>query len=99
MKQQVFELDSANKELDSFVYSVSHDLQAPLRTISGFIKMLVEDYAERLDAQGRDYLTRVYAGAEKMSKLIKDLLYLSHISRQEVARSGVQYQREGIFYY
>lgn len=82
------ELAAANKELEAFSYSVSHDLRAPLRTISGFIKILIEDYAERLDAVGRDYLTRVYNGSVKMNKLIEDLLYLSRISRQEVNRMG-----------
>ena len=86
LKLQVAELDAANKELDSFAHSVSHDLQAPLRTVSGFIKILAEDYAEQLDDQGRDYLSRVYKGAEKMSTLIVDLLYLSHLSRQELDR-------------
>ena len=86
LRRQVAELDAANKELDAFSYSVSHDLRAPLRHISGFIKILMEDYAEQLDAQGRDYLKRVYAGSEKISRLIEDLLYLSHISRQELDR-------------
>jgi PAS domain S-box-containing protein len=86
LKHQVAELDATNKELDSFSYSVSHDLRAPLRTISGFTKILTEDYAERLDVQGRDYMNRVYAGSKKMSKLIEDLSYLSRISRQDINR-------------
>jgi light-regulated signal transduction histidine kinase (bacteriophytochrome) len=80
------ELEDANKELGAFIYSVSHDLRAPLRTISGFIKMLIEDYAEQLDDLGRDYMDRVYRGSEKMSKLIEDLLHLSQISRREIKR-------------
>jgi light-regulated signal transduction histidine kinase (bacteriophytochrome) len=80
------ELETANKELAAFVYSVSHDLRAPLRTISGFIKILEEDYAGKLDDTGRDYLKRVYNGSEKMSSLIADLLYLSRISRLEINR-------------
>lgn len=86
LKRQIAELDAANKELDSFAYSVSHDLRAPLRSISGFIKILSQDYSKQLDDQGRDYMTRVYSGAEKMNKLIEELLYLSHISRQDLDR-------------
>ena len=87
LRYRTEEQDATNKELEAFIYSVSHDLRAPLRTISGFIKILGEDYAERLDVQGKDYMNRVYKGSEKMSKLIEDLLYLSHISRQEVDRT------------
>ena len=86
LKRQVAELDAANKELDSFAYSISHDLRAPLRHISGFVKILVEDYTDRLDAEGRDYLDRVYRSSEKMDKLIEDLLYLSRIYRRECDR-------------
>lgn len=87
LKRQVDELDAANQELDAFCYSISHDLRAPLLTISGFIKILVEDFAERLDDQGRDYLGRVYNGSVKMGKLIDALLRLTHISRQELGRT------------
>lgn len=86
LKRQVAGLDAANKELDAFAYSVSHDLRAPLRSISGFIKILAQDYSGQLDENGRDYMNRVYSGAEKMNKLIEELLYLSHISRQELDR-------------
>ena len=85
-RRRAEELETANKELAAFIYSVSHDLRAPLRTISGFIKILEADFGDWLDAQGRDYLKRVYNGSEKMSKLIEDLLYLSRISRQAVDR-------------
>lgn len=86
LKQKISELETANRELDAFIYSISHDLRAPLRYISGFIKILTEDYAGRLDDQGRDYMDRVYNGSEKMNKLIEDLLYLSRVSRQEINR-------------
>jgi PAS domain S-box-containing protein len=78
------ELQIANKELEAFIYSVSHDLRAPLRHISGFAKAVVQGYTDKLDAQGRDYLDRISKGAEKMSALIDDLLHLSKISRKEV---------------
>lgn len=80
------ELESVNKELDAFNYSVSHDLRAPLRTVSGFSRIVYEDYADKLDAQGRDYLARIKNGSDRMSQLIEDLLRLSHISRQNIER-------------
>ncbi len=78
------ELEFLNKELEAFIYSISHDLRAPIRSMASFAKFLVEDYADKLDGQGRDYLTRINRGAEKMSRLIEDLLRLSKISRQEI---------------
>lgn len=81
------ELETVNKELESFIYSISHDLRAPLRTMSGFARIVVEDYAERLDEQGKEHLIRILRGSEKMTKLIDDLLHLSRISRQEMERT------------
>jgi PAS domain S-box-containing protein len=86
MAARNMELESVNKELEAFIYSVSHDLRAPLRTISSFVEFLVEDSADRLDDQGRDYLARINNGAARMSRLISDLLYLSKISRQDLSR-------------
>ena len=77
-------LEDVNKELEAFIYSVAHDLRAPLRTMSGFAKMLAEDHAGQLGEQGRDYLTRIDMGAAKMSRLIADLLDLSKISKQQM---------------
>ncbi len=74
-------LEEANKELDSFVYTVSHDLGAPLRGIDGFANLLEQDYSERLDTQAKDYLHRIRSGASQMKRLIDDLLTLSRISR------------------
>jgi len=78
------ELLAANKELESFSYSVSHDLRAPLRGIDGFSLALLEDYADKLDEDGRDYLHRVRAATQRMGILIDDLLSLSRVTRSEM---------------
>lgn len=75
------QLEAANRELESFAYSVSHDLRAPLRSIAGFSQALLEDYRERLDETGLDYLRRVRNAAQRMAGLIEDLLALSRVSR------------------
>ncbi len=89
VQERTAELQELNRELEAFIYSVSHDLRAPLRSVAEFARIVKEDYAERLDEQGRDYLARVTKGAGKMSGLIEDLLYLSRISRQELERTLV----------
>jgi signal transduction histidine kinase len=78
------ELLAANEELEAFSYSVSHDLRAPLRGIDGFSLALLEDYADKLDEDGRDYLHRVRAATQRMGILIDDLLNLSRVSRTEM---------------
>ena len=83
------ELAAANKELEAFSYSVSHDLRAPLRAIDGFSKAVLEDYADKLDAEGRDHLQRVRRGAQRMGGLIDNLLMLSQVSRAEMHRKKV----------
>ena len=83
------ELEDVNKELESFIYSISHDLRAPIRTMSGFAKIIIEDYKDKLDAQGQDYLDRILKGSEKSTQLIDDLLRLSKVSRQEIDRSEI----------
>ncbi|MGD8922409.1 MAG: PAS domain S-box protein [Candidatus Zixiibacteriota bacterium] len=77
-------LAETNKELEAFSYSVSHDLRAPLRSINGFSLALLEDYGDRLDEDGRDYLNRVRSASEKMAQLIDDLLQLSRVSRAAI---------------
>jgi len=83
------QLKAANQELEAFSYSVSHDLRAPLRSIDGFSQALLEDYADRFDDQGRQYLARVRAGTQRMGELIDDLLQLSRVTRAEIRRETV----------
>ena len=89
LAERTLQLESANKELEAFAYSVSHDLRAPLRGIDGFSKALLEDYAEKLDADGQQYLQRVRIATQRMAHLIDDLLELSRISRSKMRRDQV----------
>jgi len=87
--ERTSELQSKNKELESFSYSVSHDLRAPLRSIDGYTQVLLEDYVDTLDDVGRGYLERVRSNTRRMSELIDDLLDLARISRQEITHGEV----------
>ena len=78
------QLFAANKELEAFSYSVSHDLRAPLRTIDGFSHALLEDCADRLDDEGKAHLNRIRSATQRMGLLIDDLLNLSRLSRAEL---------------
>jgi PAS domain S-box-containing protein len=89
LEQRHLALEVANKELEAFSYSVAHDLRAPLRTIDGFSQMFLEDYADKVDAEGRQYLERVRESAHEMARLIDDLLMLSRVTRSELHREGV----------
>lgn len=80
------ELAAANKELETFSYSVSHDLRSPLRSIDGFSLALLEDCTDQLNDTGKDYLNRVRTASQRMGTLIDDLLKLSRISRSEMNR-------------
>lgn len=85
--ERTAELEIVNRELESFSYSVSHDLRAPLRHISSFSSILEGEYADKLDKDGKYYLSRIMAGCAKMGDLIDDLLELAQISQGEL-RSG-----------
>ncbi|MGH7597001.1 MAG: MASE1 domain-containing protein [bacterium] len=88
LEQRVFQrtaqLEAANKELETFSYSVSHDLSSPLRSIDGFSQALLEDFIDKLDTQGKDYLHRIRAASQRMAQLINDMLKLSHVTRSEM---------------
>jgi PAS domain S-box-containing protein len=82
-------LKISNNELEAFSYSVSHDLQAPLRSIRGFSQTLAKEYSKTLDAQGRDYLNRISTNVIRMGGLINDLLLLSRVSRADLLKQNV----------
>ncbi|VAX06047.1 diguanylate cyclase/phosphodiesterase (GGDEF & EAL domains) with PAS/PAC sensor(s) [hydrothermal vent metagenome] len=87
VEKRTADLNLINKELESFSYSISHDLRAPLRAINGFSVALKEDYADSLDETANNYLERISAGANRMTTLVDNLLMLSRINRQELKRN------------
>ena len=86
VRERTAELEASNQELESFSYSVSHDLRAPLRALHGFSHLLAEEYAHRLDDNALHYLRRIQSASERMGDLIDDLIELARVSRKELKR-------------
>jgi signal transduction histidine kinase len=89
VRDRTSQLEAVNRELESFSYSVSHDLRAPLRGLDGFSRALLEDYDHVLDEEGRDYLRRIRAASQHMGCLIDDILNLARVSRTELRRAPI----------
>ncbi|MDJ1501517.1 PAS domain S-box protein [Xanthocytophaga agilis] len=89
VKERTVQLIAANKELEAFSYSVSHDLRIPLRSIDGFSRALQEDYAEKLDIEGIEYLNTIRSATQKMGQLIEDLMKLAKVTKSEVNKEAV----------
>lgn len=89
LKEQAGKLEDANKELEAFAYSVSHDLRVPLRAIDGFSRIMLEDYADKVDEEGKRLLNIIRDNTKKMGQLIDDILLLSRASRHEMEISQI----------
>jgi PAS domain S-box-containing protein len=89
VRERTLQLENTNKELEAFSYSVSHDLRAPLRGIDGWSQALLEDYQDKLDDQGRQYIGRVRSETQRMGRLIDDMLQLSRLTRADMVREKV----------
>jgi PAS domain S-box-containing protein len=89
VQQRTSELEAVNRNLEAFSYTVSHDLRAPLTTMSGFTEMLAEEFGDRLGAAGLEYIARIQAAGARMDGLIDELLALSHASRAEIRPAAV----------
>ncbi len=89
MAARTAQLESVNKELEAFAYSVSHDLRAPLRAMEGFSTALLTRYQDQLDEQGQHYLVRIQQASQRMGQLINDMLTLSRIARTELRAEPV----------
>jgi light-regulated signal transduction histidine kinase (bacteriophytochrome) len=89
LKHRAFELEAAYKELETFSYSISHDLRNPLLVIGGFSRILLERYSNRLDAKGQQFLSMIHSNTQKMLQLIDDLLTFSRSEHQQMRPSDI----------
>ena len=89
LEKRVVELTEANRAMESFTYSIAHDLRAPLRSMLGFSRALLEDYGAKIDASGQDFAQRIIDSAKRMDGLIQDLLSYNRLSREEIKLSAV----------
>ena len=89
VRRRTAQLEAFNSELEAFSYSISHDLRSPLRAIDGFSQILLQDYGDELDVEGKSYLRRVSAASHRMGQLIDDLLDLSRMTRGRMRRKRV----------
>jgi PAS domain S-box-containing protein len=96
VKQRTAELERSNKNLQAFTYSVAHDLSTPLRGLSGFSELLLEEYGELLGETGRDYAGRIQAASERMATVIDDLLRLAQVSRADLNLVPVDLSAEAV---
>ncbi|TGK07743.1 PAS domain S-box protein [Leptospira semungkisensis] len=97
VKQRTEQLVLANKELESFSYSISHDLRAPIRGISGFTQILLEDYGPQLDAEGLRIIGKIIENARQMGQLVDDLLEFSRLGRTELTQRDIQMKELALF--
>ena len=93
LQKNLAQLEMVNKELESFSYSISHDLQAPIRILGGHSAILLEDYSDKLDNEGKRLLESIQSNTHKMNDLIHDLLKFSRLGRQEVAKSEIDTEK------
>lgn len=93
LQRNLIQLEVTNKELESFSYSVSHDLRAPVRSLNGYSKILQEDYNDKLDDEGRRLLQIIQNNADKMGQLIDDLLSFSKLGKKEILKSEINSER------
>ena len=90
LEKRVLELTETNRALETFTYSIAHDLRAPLRAMLGFARALLEDYGAKMDASGQEFANRIVISAKRMDDLIQDLLSYNRLSREEIKLGAVK---------